>query len=139
MLKLSQRIFGGYARLGEHVEHQLFPSRSVEDVVIEKDGVTKPGKKNGQKVVTIATKNVNAHEDLEDGASEEKDEHSKADVFEVVDFTAVDRGFVGHSMPFQLIADMINGKQPAGFKVVTSTSTSAKQLPKGEKDTENSD
>ena len=47
-----------------------------------------------------------------------KGEKTAADVFERIDFTAVDRGLTGHSIPFQLVSDMVNHMQPAGLDLV---------------------
>jgi hypothetical protein len=110
MLKLSQRVFGGYDRLGENVEHKLGPSRAVQQIIIRKDKDMRKALEN----------------EVEDSDDDEKSNNARAqnelldpEVFEVVDFTALDQGFTGHSMPYQLIADMVNGKQSVGIKVVT--------------------
>jgi hypothetical protein len=52
MLKISQRIFGGYDRLGEDVEHKLGPSRAVEQVIVRKEKEVSP------KIATLGTTNT---------------------------------------------------------------------------------
>jgi esterase/lipase superfamily enzyme len=136
MLKLSSRIFGGYDRLGEDVEHKLGPSRAVHQVIVQKEKEVKADTRTEEVKVATKIEEVKASakseellkenedsEDNESGIDSHNDgERVESDVFEVVDFTALDKGFTGHSMPYQLVADMVNGKKSAGFKVVADES-----------------
>ena len=129
MLKISQRIFGGYARLGEDVEHQLGPSRSVQDVIVQKD---RDVSENDQIVSTnplpaVAPLDQSREMVIESDEGQTRNDHEVSDSFEVVDFTAMDTGFNGHSLPFQLIGDMVNGKQPDGFKIVAENKKSGRK------------
>jgi len=120
MLKLSQKLFGGYARLGEHVQQNLGPTRSVEDVTVRKDADGKR-KLSNEKLLEVPNK-----EESED--SENADVHGEMDeaVIERIDFTAVDKGLTGHSIPFQLVADMVNGIQPGGLDLIEDARDSDK-------------
>jgi esterase/lipase superfamily enzyme len=105
MLKLSQKLFGGYARLGEDVQPNLHFRRPVEDLIVRKDAERKleksaPGPEG------------------EDNAMENPEEAPATTVVERIDFTAIDKGLTGHSIPFQLVADMVDNRKSEGIEVV---------------------
>jgi hypothetical protein len=48
--------------------------------------------------------------------------------FERIDFTAIDSGFDGHSIPFSLIADITRHKPAVDYKLVPETEVRANRL-----------
>ncbi|HEY9714485.1 MAG TPA: alpha/beta hydrolase, partial [Chroococcales cyanobacterium] len=96
MLPLSQMLFGGYYRLGE----------DIALVALRARGSHKSGA-HEQESGTDATK-----------AAEAMDSNLDPELFEKIDFTEIDQGFRGHSIPYDLIAHMIaNGKPGPGLKL----------------------
>ncbi len=85
MLVLSQMMFGGYYRLGEG------PIGSINGHN-PSAGTSDPSKSGATDVLEAASL---------------KDKH-----FERIDFTTVDRGFEGHTIPFELIANMLRNNEP---------------------------
>lgn len=100
MLKLSQRIHGGYARLGEG-SAPVSTNSLLEQITVRKEN------KKDEKTV-LATMSPESKETGEENLG----------VLERIDFTAIDKGFTGHSIPCQLIADMVDGRKPAGIELV---------------------
>jgi esterase/lipase superfamily enzyme len=124
MLRISQHIFGGYARLGEHVEQDLGPTRTVEELTVRKDKITKKEHETqiSSSLIQQSTLPEKTESHKEDEMVDEElgghHETSGAEVFERIDFTALDKGLTGHTIPFQLISDMVNGVKPKGFELV---------------------
>jgi esterase/lipase superfamily enzyme len=112
MLKLSQKLFGGYARLGEDVQSHLVPNRAVESLTVLKDD------HKMEKVASTPLSPAEADKASQLEQNLGKDE-GLADVLERIDFTAMDKGFTGHSIPFRLIADLVDERTLAsGFKLI---------------------
>jgi len=112
MLRLSQKLFGGYARLGEDVQSNIVPSRGVQHLTIRKKAAQKEEKSN-------LSEADYAEQPDQSESTDTPEETTGADVLERIDFTAVDKGFTGHSIPFQLVANMVNGNEPGqGLELV---------------------
>lgn len=111
MLKLSQKLFGGYARLGEDVQSHLVPDRNVEMLTVRKESPAKEEKSKSK-------------ESSQNSFMEANESTEVADVLQRIDFTAIDKGLTGHSIPFQLIADMVNGNKASnGVELIEDKST----------------
>jgi esterase/lipase superfamily enzyme len=94
MLGLSQKLFGGYRRLGQ-----------VRTVQSKK---THPSNKSVPAPSTSPA--ANQPPEATTGGGTIKARHG----LECIDFTALDEGFTGHSIPFALLADMIRCDRPGG-------------------------
>jgi hypothetical protein len=56
----------------------------------------------------------------------ERRRQDKAEFLERIDFTLLDKGWYGHSLPFELVADMVRSDKPGqGFALVPETSVHA--------------
>jgi esterase/lipase superfamily enzyme len=105
MLALSQWLFGGYYRLGQGMGGIISKQNSGDPSVPAK--ITIHGESSGQEAIPD-------------------------DNIEQIDFTCVDKGFRGHSIPFELIADMINGNKPGhGLKFCDMNSEKDARLASG--------
>jgi esterase/lipase superfamily enzyme len=121
MLKISQSLFGGYTRLGEHTEQNLGPTRLVEELTVRKVKDKHDSQTSSGLLQDTAFQDKNESHREEESVDQELyggSERTGADVFERIDFTAIDKGLTGHSIPFQLVTDMVNGAQPAGLELV---------------------
>lgn len=99
MLALSQMVYGGYYRLGEGVG-SVFSGLST-------------GKKPKEEPDKIISENASSGDHLP---------HHKKGMAERIDFTEVDEGFRGHSIPFDMLASMIRNDVPGkGLKLVSAT------------------
>jgi len=97
MLKLSQKLFGGYSRLGEDVDASTLPKLSEQPAADKDDPYAIP----------------------EQGLTR--------DYVDRIDFTAIDKGLTGHSIPFELVADMVNhDKAGHGLELIGDTSDTSK-------------
>ncbi|MBX9689522.1 MAG: alpha/beta hydrolase [Candidatus Obscuribacterales bacterium] len=102
MLALSQMVAGGYYRLGEGVgtafNGMKFDQKKSDSQIVQSD--TDSG-------TTVSGSLLPAH---------------KRGLAERIDFTAVDEGFRGHSIPFQVLASMIRNDNPGkGLSLISST------------------
>ena len=92
MLALSQMLHGGYFRLGEGVG-TVFGAMGRSQKKQDGDSVVSSSKVLSEKTFTPAP------------------EHQPG-VMERIDFTEVDSGFTGHSIPFDMLASMIKTNKP---------------------------
>ncbi len=136
MLALSQMVYGGYYRLGE----------GVGTVFGSTDKNAKGQKKNAGPAEASPATNVDAA--ASSAASANKDavadaksddavpvpsgnhlpEHKKG-LAERIDFTTIDTGMRGHSIPFEMLASMIHDDVPGkGLKLVPSTPGKGSEL-----------
>ena len=107
MLPLSQMVYGGYYRLGEGVG-DVFGGLKKSD----KDDDN--NQKGGDKQEADADVNVAA-------SSGNHMPHHKRGLVERIDFTEIDEGLSGHSIPFSMLASMIHTDLPGkGLALVSS-------------------
>jgi len=107
LLPLSQMVHGGYYRLGEGADSMFGHS------------------------FLLKSRAANYHESNVLGSPEPAGppSNSEALVTEDVDFTAVDHGFRGHSIPYELVSNMVRHDKPGpGLNLVASRSSHGNQL-----------
>ncbi len=113
-LPLSQMVHGGYFRLGEGIGSILNFATSPSEVLnipgklLETD--EKEDKEDAAEALT--DRPISTHQEIE----------MTVKAFKLIDFTAIDRGLIGHSIPTQLIVNLCNTGEPgAEFTLVPST------------------
>lgn len=123
-LPLSELIFGGYTRLGQAADSLLSSVSSP---------LTLPGK-FGDALNSVVAKDE-TREGTTDGAENSATEVSKGKQpqwmlkFEWIDFTTLDHGLIGHTIPYDLIASLWSTDTPGdGLKLVPSRNGSPNKL-----------
>ncbi len=110
-LPLAQFVFGGYTRLGQAADTML----SI---------VFNP--------LALAESQVNSvKEILSDEKSKPMSELNAAGFvkFEWIDFTSLDRGIIGHTIPYQLIANLCSTNTPGdGLQLLDSSNSTPNRL-----------
>ncbi len=112
-LPVSQMVHGGYFRLGEGIGSILNFASSPSEVLNIPGKLLETGGKDDKE---------DAAEALADppiSGNEETEVTVKA--FKIIDFTAIDRGLIGHSIPTQLIVNLCSAGEPGSdFALVPS-------------------
>ncbi|MBS2002826.1 MAG: alpha/beta hydrolase [Cyanobacteria bacterium SZAS LIN-5] len=123
-LPLSELIFGGYTRLGQAADSLLSSVSSP----LSLPGIL------GDAFNSVVPKEENK-EATADGASTAAEDGSKRKQpqwmlkFEWIDFTALDHGLIGHTIPYNLIANLWSNDTPGeGLKLVPSQNGSPNKL-----------
>ncbi|MFN8555312.1 MAG: alpha/beta hydrolase [Candidatus Obscuribacterales bacterium] len=123
-LPLSELIFGGYTRLGQAADSLLSSVSSP---------LSLPGML-GDALNSVVPKDE-TKAGTTDGASNSATETSKKKQphwmlkFEWIDFTALDHGLIGHTIPYNLIANLWSTDTPGdGLKLVPSHNGSPNRL-----------
>lgn len=105
MLPLSQMVYGGYYRLGEGVG-AIFSGWKKPDDTDQPTG----------EAPTLAADQLKS---IPSGKALPSDKRGRV---ERIDFTAIDEGFSGHSIPFDALASMIRTDSPGDGLGLTSSS-----------------
>ncbi len=112
-LPLSQFLFGGYTRLGQAADNMLltlFNPPSLNDVK-QRVGSLMKGGESGKPVT-----------------AKKPDWALK---FEWIDFTVLDKGLLGHTIPYQLVADLWRSDSPgAGLALADSEEVKPNRISK---------
>jgi esterase/lipase superfamily enzyme len=117
-LPLAQCLFGGYTRLGQAADLMLSTVFNPLSVT-EGFGIQKNDLPADAAVSTAATATTAASDAAAKSASELLSRWSMK--FEWIDFTVLDHGVIGHTIPFQLIANLWSGNDAGeGLKLVDS-------------------
>lgn len=103
MLALSQMLHGGYFRLGEGVG-TVFGGLSGHQ----------PKKQDGDSSRITSNKSVN-------GKTYQAAPEHRIGLMERIDFTDIDTGFSGHSIPFDMLASMIKTNKPGPGLLMAKT------------------
>jgi esterase/lipase superfamily enzyme len=108
-LPFAQLLFGGYTRLGQAADSML-------------SSVFTP--------LNIAKNLVGAGDNFENEIAEElKSKPEWLLKFEWIDYTALDHGIIGHTIPFQLIASLWTNESPGeGLQMVDSANDTPNRL-----------
>ncbi len=123
-LPLAQCLFGGYTRLVQAADLMLStvfnPLSMTEGFGIQKSDLPANAAVSTAETATTTTTTTTAASDAaEKSASELLSRWSMK--FEWIDFTVLDHGVIGHTIPFQLIANLWAGNDPGeGLKLVDS-------------------
>lgn len=124
-LPLAQCLFGGYTRLGQAADMMLStvfnPLSMTENFGIQKNDL--PADAAAATATTVASDSATKT------ASDLLAHWSMT--FEWIDFTVLDHGVIGHTIPFQLIADLWSGKGAGdGLTLVDSANNEPNRLSK---------
>lgn len=112
MLPLSQMLSGGYYRLGEGVGAVFSglkkdsDSTSAPQTATKKDADTSSSKTAAEEPTSMLATDIR---NVPSGKSMSENSRGLA---ERIDFTAVDEGFRGHTIPFEMLASMIRTDTP---------------------------
>lgn len=145
MLPLAQMMYGGYYRLGEGVGAVFSPGKGDADEGKAKVRKNKKEKEKGKDKGESKSESAGSRSDSQSqkhsssagSTAEEPDSILDKDVVAVpsgqalpeqkrglaerIDFTAIDQGFRGHSIPFDMLASMIRTDQPGmGLAIVSA-------------------
>ncbi len=116
-LPLSELIFGGYTRLGQAADSLLSSVSSPLSI---------PGK------LGDALSSVGGKDPAKDATRDSKKTSAKPQwmlKFEWIDFTALDHGMIGHTIPYNLIANLWSTNKPgAGLTLVPSHNGSVNRM-----------
>ncbi len=126
-LPLAQCLFGGYTRLGQAADMMLStvfnPLSMTENFGIQKNDLPDDA------VPAAATATTAASDSATKTASDLLARWSMK--FEWIDFTVLDHGVIGHTIPFQLIADLWAGNGAGeGLTLVDSANNAPNHLSK---------
>jgi len=141
MLPLSQMLYGGYYRLGEGVGS--LTNRSLLSVIHPELATKLGAEMPAVKITATATSESSAPSSNNAGASasnimdnlspEQREFILKAvhEKIEAINFTSLDTGFSGHSIPFKLLANMLDHDSPqAGYTLVPTKAGNGSKLAK---------
>jgi len=102
-LPIAQMIFGGYTRLGQGADsilESLFSPSEIPNVV----------QSNTKKLVGVLNPaNLTAKAPV---TSADSMRQRFADAFEWIDFTTIDHGMIGHTIPYEMIANLWSTGKP---------------------------
>ncbi|HEY9733803.1 MAG TPA: alpha/beta hydrolase [Drouetiella sp.] len=116
-LPLSELIFGGYTRLGQAADSLLSSVSSPLSI---------PGKL-GDALSAVGGKDVPKDSNHDAKKSSTKPQWMMK--FEWIDFTALDHGLIGHTIPYDLIANLWSTNKPgAGLTLVPSHNGSVNRM-----------
>ncbi len=125
-LPMAQCLFGGYTRLGQAADRML---STVLNPISVTENFIRP--KNETPIDTDSKQSESSEPSAPSAESVPALSSSWSMNFEWIDFTVLDYGLVGHTIPFQMISSLWSENRPgAGLKIVESTNEELNGLSK---------